>query len=59
MRKRERAGVRFMESTYHEIYMNPWQEMRQMQKRREKWRGKSCQVRMTLSQCCCLGKFGG
>lgn len=33
--EREKAGVRFMESTYPEIYMNPWQEMRQMQRREE------------------------
>ena len=46
-----------MESTYPEIYMNPWQEMRQMQNREER-RGESCQVRMTLAQSSCLGKFG-
>lgn len=34
-RERESAGVRFMESTYPKIYMSPWQEMRQMQKREE------------------------
>lgn len=48
-----------MESTYPEIYMNPWQEMRQMQKREEgKWQGESCQVRMTLARSSCMGKFG-
>ncbi len=25
----------------------------------EKWQGESCQVRMTLAQSSCLGKFGG
>lgn len=30
--ERDRAGGRFMESTYPEIYMNLWQEMRQMQR---------------------------
>lgn len=33
--ERAKAGVRFMESTYPEIYMNLWQEMRQMQRREE------------------------
>lgn len=30
--ERDRAGGRFMEGTYPEIYMNLWQEMRQMQR---------------------------
>lgn len=31
--ERDRTGGRFMEGTYPEIYMNLWQEMRQMQRR--------------------------
>jgi len=55
----EGAGGRFMESTYPEIYMKPWQEMRRMQKREAGRMAERCQVRMTLAQSSFLGKFGG
>lgn len=58
--ERDRAGGRFMESTYPEIYMNLWQEMRQMQRggKRGEWHGESCRVTISLALRRCLGKFG-